>query len=63
MSADSALLQNLGINTSAVVTNPEPKHEVIVSDFRLNPSSVRVPIHIAQDFECDPTNLAFGCGR
>jgi hypothetical protein len=63
MSAYSALLQNLGINTSAVVTNPKPKHEVIVSDLRLNPTGMRVPIHISQDLECDPTNLALGGGR
>jgi hypothetical protein len=60
--AYSALLQNLGINTSVVITNPKPKHEVIVSDLRLNPTSMRVPIHISQVRERDATNLALGGG-
>jgi hypothetical protein len=63
MSGDSAVLQQPGIETSAIVTNANPKYPVIVSDLCFNPTGVRVPICIPQDLQRYATDLILRGGR
>jgi hypothetical protein len=63
MSGDSAFLQDLGIDTSAVVTNPNPKQLVIVSDLYFNPRGLCVPIRVSQYLARNPANLIIGSRR
>jgi hypothetical protein len=60
---DSAFLQQLGIDTCAVVTNAETKHLVIVSDLHFNSSGMRVPKSVSQEFERNPADLIIGSWR
>ena len=50
---DPAFGEHMGINSLAVVTNPNPKLLVIVSYLCLNPSRLRVAKSVSQDFERD----------
>ena len=63
MSGDSAFLQHFGIDTSAIVTNPNTKHLVIVSDLCFDPSGMSVPRSVPQEFERNPESLTIGNRR
>jgi hypothetical protein len=63
MSGDSAFLQHFRVDASAVVTNPNPKHLVIVSDLCFYPSGMRMPKSISQELERNSANLIIGSRR